>query len=916
MFYMLHGVFDRSAGLAKKVTVSWPDTIETLFSRLSGIKATSKTGHWCGLFAECDESHSKLDSLSVRTVTALVFDIDECNGASFADVIACFDTIEAGYFAWETWRSRPGSTRARVVFPLAMPIPISQVKYEWESVAGRLPSVVIHRGKGAPTEGLVIDQTSCEPSRLHVLPLHGTTTHINPAPLYAPAATGVLVTPQAGAMGIPVELGALTTKVVSSTDTNDLDNVDIEWEADPLIATPVREVTPEHIILYARASEPGKARCRCPHVDSVVSSGSYSAWARFARGVLYISCTSASHNHSAGHTWAVKQGLSTGEFVYPMPYMRSATHALIAVNPEEPGTTKAGKKKRTDAGNDKNRVVSFTCPHVSKLYQDGETKDEWWKLEWAHITHHVTQSVVLRRDIIGTASKLQEAAGRLGLDINESNKKELTRFLSEFVSYNRARLPNQLTAARMGWFDNSFLLGHTWIAGDEGSVMRELVANPSDGATKLSRAYAATGTLAGWASGFHKILSYPFAVVGIMAAVASPLLGRVGCQSFAFEWASPTGTGKTTSMRMAESVFGKPIDCEASWDNTKVSFERKAGFLCNLPMFLDDTKTSDQQGDRLAQALEWAIYRAVSGEGRGRGKPGGMDITASWNLILFSTGEEPIYGLGQAGGARARLISIQAPPFNAVTDGEVSRIVSAPADAMSANHGTLGPAVIQLMSQIPADVLRQAWQRTRDRWLTYLSGQHSAADRVSSHIALIEVAGKLMKKALSDNALDHTDFDPAGVCLLLADAMVDLDKQTGITDPVLRSFANFYTWALSHRHSFWSVDAQGRQGSGPTNGWLGRWDGGDNWSEVYFSNTALQRFLSDTRYPGSPTTLAASWLQRGLLTKNGTGNKWTVRLSGGIDHMYRADKNILMGVHPTDVVTGAVEVDNVMVLDV
>ena len=99
-------------------------------------------------------------------------------------------------------------------------------------------------------------------------------------------------------MGIPVELGALTTKVVSSTDTNDLDNVGIEWEADPLIATPVREVTPEHIILYARASEPGKARCRCPHVDSVVSSGSYSAWARFAQ-YLYISCTSASHNHSA-----------------------------------------------------------------------------------------------------------------------------------------------------------------------------------------------------------------------------------------------------------------------------------------------------------------------------------------------------------------------------------------------------------------------------------------------------------------------------------------------------------------------------------------------------------------------------------------------------------------------------------------
>ena len=74
---------------------------------------------------------------------------------------------------------------------------------------------------------------------------------------------------------------------------------------------------------------------------------------------------------------AVKQGLST------VSLYTQCSHAVsyprpIAVNPEEPGT-KAGKKKRTDAGNDKNRSVLHMPPRIQALV-DGETKDEWWKL--------------------------------------------------------------------------------------------------------------------------------------------------------------------------------------------------------------------------------------------------------------------------------------------------------------------------------------------------------------------------------------------------------------------------------------------------------------------------------------------------------------------------------------------------------
>ena len=902
VYYLLHGVYDRTTVHAKRIvtpTETWAAHVTTLLDRLTKQSPANKLAHWCGLFAEADPSHTKLDALSVTSTTALVYDIDESNGAGFDEIVDAFQSAGYGFFAWETWRSRVNAIRVRVVFPLAAPIPIGAIRDEWEGLAHLLQGVgvTIQRGKHKPGSGIVVDNTSSEPSRLHVLPANGARVYVYDAALAQNTSRPAAI--KGSPVGsLDVDDGTILAPnnhiIVPTHGDTDLDGLSLEWEQADSIggSTLISAVTPEHIGKYARSGEPTKARCRCPMLDPMTSMGSYSAWARFVRGVLYISCSSIHHSHPAGMTWVGKSQTHSGTLVYPPPYLRSSSHALLALS--DTAKPKGKKKDETPAERDKYRVVSFTAPVVSKLYQDGETSDEWWHLEWPHITHHGQCKVTLRRDDCGTASKLSEKAGRLGFDINESNKKELTRFLSEFVSYNRARIPTQMTASRLGWFGDSFLLGHTWIAGDDG-MMRELVIPPSDGGVKMARAYQAIGSLVGWSQGFHKLLDYPMSVIGVMVAVASPLLAKVGCQSFAFEWASGTGTGKTTSMRLAESVFAKPVECEASWDNTKVGFERKAAFLCNLPMFLDDTKTSDQSGDRLAQALEWAIYRAVSGEGRGRGKPGGMDQTASWNLILFSTGEEPIYGIGQAGGARARLVSIQAPPFNVLTDGEVSRIVAPICDLMYANHGTLGPAIIQLISQLPSEQLRAAWSKYREKWLTRLQGRHSTADRVSSHIALIELSGRLIKKVLADNGLDSIKFQPEELCVTLANALLEVDAQTGVTDPVVRSFASFYGWCLAHRHNFWAVENAGRNGGqGPNAGWFGRWDGGDNWGEVYFSVNALQRFLRDTQFPGSPTTLVSAWLQRGLLARPPTGHKWTVRIAGSSDQMWRANRNLLL----------------------
>ena len=810
MPWILKGVFDRQTVEARRVALPWPDGWRQLLWTMASRPAkATKLQHWALLPAETHDGAVKLDALGIAEVTALVYDLDDCKGMSVEEVVGLLrQAIPAGFAWWTTWNHRVDRARVRVIVPLAKPVSPAHANRLWfrcgESMRRlRLPSPDPHH----------------EASRLYVLPAQG------------------------------AEWGMVEGSPLMEDKAEVTDRVTITFASGRQV--PVHEVTPTVLTQEARPNET-KARCQCPYSDSL----SLSAFLRFHRGLLYLTCMSAHHGHVPAKTWAYT-GVETTNGLVPAPWFEGDGGELW-------------RKRGEDATP---LLISHCVPHVVATYEDGETGDEWWKLKWKR-SGIEDGTATLRRDEIGCGPKLLERAGRMGLDIHDCNRRELTRFLSDYAAENKANIPRCLVASRCGWFGRGFLWGDQWLSDGDGSeAPRELVMPSGDGRRQLIENLRASGDFHVWCEAVSLWASYPLALAGVWASAASCLLPLVGCQPFALEWASPSGTGKTTCLRAAESVWGVPEGLERSWDGTRISIEPVAAFLSCLPLFLDDTKTVNESKNSLDPS--WAVYRVISGEGRARATPGGSARSAQWSLLMFSTGEEAIYGSAESGGDRARLVSLQDPPFRMRTRDKVSEVCGPVAEVVRAHHGWLGPLVVGLAMRMGRDKLRAAWATRRTRWLDRLLGDHSAADRLSNHLALIEV-GALLSGEVARQSGCTLDLPIQESLEVIARCLVDVDTAGGAVDPTERAWGDFYGWCVARRSSFCSTENNAQ----PPGGWLGRWDGGQAWTELYFTVEALRRFLIEQGYGGSARALCRQWLKTGLL-RDGVGRAtWKVRISG------------------------------------
>lgn len=875
----------------------------------------------CFAPVEVIDSTAELLVSNIASVTALIFDFDSCGGYDTPGQMlhAIKPAIESRYVVWwETYRSKLAGQplHMRLLLPTERPISPAASLRLYSVYAARLRALGVQTGDisgvSKPESPAIetgisngvspkdasrpyLDTTSSEAARLHVGPLAGRQWGIlDGMPLAVDTTEQLLgdvsLLPKRGKRrkaepkAEPAEGEVIELAIESDDAPGDIASSMSIGAASAFDISNLRDENGDVIDVYkldtayiARHARPGedKLRCYCPLAPDASSA---SAFIHMHHGVAYITCTSDHHKHPIRHTFPIV----VGEFNFriPPPYAVTPTHALVK---------QTGRQRRATY-----QTVTFTAPLITAVFSDDETNDEWWEIRWNGFGSTDMTSVSLRRDEVGMASKLLEKAGRLGLDINEGNKKELTKYLSECMAENVRNVPHRTMSARLGWHDTGFMLGGTWISGNAVTPPKELIIPSGDGRAAIAHAIRANGSLSEWARGWDMVANHPYAAVGVYHAIASLLLAHVRCLPSVLEWGGLTGTGKTVSLQVAASVYGQMDDMITGWDGTQVDIERVAAFSHSLPMFKDDTKTTNK--GKTSIDPESTVYRVVSGEGRGRATPTGLDARRKWRLNLLMTGEEPIYGAGQSGGARARLISIQEPPFGITTKGEVSKVVAPFMRIFAKNYGVVAPYIVAEIMNIEPAKLITAHSQIRAKWQSRLA-QHSAGDRVSSHIALMEMAARLLEKVLHVYSAHSVEPRSAIHLKVLAKHMLEVDNVAGVVDPTERAFGDFYSWALAHRGNFWTQNSATRTSSElsriPIGGWYGRWDDGDKWDAMFFTRNAVAAFVKLFGYHEAPAILCNNWLKRGWLEPGSDGRRQhSIRIAGGKDWCYKLPKSI------------------------
>lgn len=330
-------------------------------------------------------------------------------------------------------------------------------------------------------------------------------------------------------------------------------------------------------------------------------------------------------------------------------------------------------------------------------------------------------------DCRGLAKKLLNA----GYNMDIYYSKQLQGFLNQYQPDS-----DIIATTQIGWVNDSYVLPDL-IIGDNQNI--RYYGSVVDG--KFTR----NGTLEQWRDNVAThCIGYEMLELGLYSGFASLLMPFVDF-GFGLHFHGDSSKGKTTILRVASSIFGKPKEYINKWNATHNGMEfigyNSNHALCALDEVNEAAKTT----------LD-SIYMLIDGRGKSRAisRTGGVEQAKpkTWQTVVLSTGEVSIedlalqYGKNLKAGESVRMIDI-----------EVNQICKdkAHADILIENsakyYGVACIAFVEyLQSHKSVDVLSMYKQYYREL-IEPFNELHSQASRVAKYFALLRVAGDIATHA-------------------------------------------------------------------------------------------------------------------------------------------------------------------------
>jgi hypothetical protein len=328
---------------------------------------------------------------------------------------------------------------------------------------------------------------------------------------------------------------------------------------------------------------------------------------------------------------------------YPFPYFRGKNGGVYVETKDEDGSV--------DAYN----IYEHDLYIVKRLHDPAKGESMWLRL---HLPKDGMREFAIPNTDIMTIEKLRERLGFYGVLGTKKQMEAIMGYVIASAKNLQHKTEVEIMRSQFGWTEDNkkFILGEQEISADK---------------VAYSPPSVATGSLADWlkpAGDFDawkrtvKIYDQPGFephAFAFFTAFGAPLLKHLNHKGAIINLINNTsGTGKSTILKMCNSVWGHPEELMLQWKDTMNSMIHRLGVMNNLPVTIDEiTKLSGEHFSDLA-------YGISQGRGKNRMKQheNAERINATkWSTIALCSSNASFYD---------KLSSLKSTP-----DGEFMRLL-------------------------------------------------------------------------------------------------------------------------------------------------------------------------------------------------------------------------------------------------
>lgn len=412
------------------------------------------------------------------------------------------------------------------------------------------------------------------------------------------------------------------------------------------------------------------------------------------------------------------------------------------------GWFRLNKKGLSFIGGDKEGnqpIPRWICSPIKVVAKTRDDKSgEWGRLlEWKDddgVTHQWAMPLALLQ---GDSADVRRELARLGLNISPSKTARdlLASYLQVVPIEARARCVDKL-----GWHGDVFVTATESIGHSSDRVVFQ-------NTNFIEPAQSVAGSMEEWRDTIGQLSSGNSRLMFAISTAFAPTLAKlVGEDSGGFHFRGASSSGKTTALKVAASVWGKPDGYCRLWRSTTNGLEGLAALHNDGLLILDELSQMDPK-----DAGE-AAYLLANGQGKNRAsRHGTVKASSRWSLFFLSAGEESLSSLMARAGQRTnagqeiRLADIEADAcMNMGLFEDIHNQLSSASMALSLKdyasryHGAVGMAWLRKVVENHRALANELPEYLQDfvhysRIWTY-SGQ---AARVARRFGLVAAAGEL-----------------------------------------------------------------------------------------------------------------------------------------------------------------------------